>query len=80
MIQCVINDKILGLFLDWRKIAVFYAAFTVITFLLNLLVPESPYWTMNFQPEKHEKVSKSIRWIYRKEHVSSYRYVIISDE
>lgn len=46
-----------------------YAVFTVITFFLNLFVPESPYWTLNFQSEKYEKIVRSVRWIYRNEQV-----------
>lgn len=61
---------ILGLFFDWRTIAVIFGVLTVISCLLIFLIPESPRWLITFHPTDFERTNRSLQWIYRRYDVS----------
>lgn len=41
-----------------------YSALTVLSFVMILIVPESPYWLIVFRSNQFEKAEQSMRWIY----------------
>lgn len=61
----ILLTSLLGLFFDWRSIAVIYACLTILSFLLLLFVPESPYWLIAFKRNRTEEAETALRWIYK---------------
>jgi facilitated trehalose transporter len=72
----ILLTYILGIYFSWRTIALIYSYTTLISFILILIVPESPYWYLAFRTGQVDKAEQSIRWIYRNSKVSKYFQVL----
>ena len=67
----------LNLFFSWRFVGSFYIALSMITFLLIIMLPESPPWLITFNHKnKNQNLDalRSMHWIYRKKDVSSIQF------
>lgn len=72
---------VLALFLDWRSIAMVFTAFSLVTFILILIVPESPHWLLTFTKRDPSEVREVMHWVYRKRSLAEEQfYQLISTE
>lgn len=65
--------QIAALFFEWRAIAIIFTVFSVGTFFLILIIPESPYWLLTFTKRDPSEVRKVMNWVYRDRTVSNSR-------
>lgn len=65
----ILLTYILGIFLAWKTIALIFSILSVVSFLLILIVPESPYWIIAFRKGTSDQAERSIRWIYKNNEV-----------
>lgn len=71
----ILMTSFLGLFFDWHTISAIFCGTTILTFLLTLCIPESPYWLAAFQKNRNDDIESSLKWIYK----SSKVYFAITD-
>lgn len=60
---------VLGMFFEWRRIAVIYMLMTAASALLLCLLPESPRWLCTFRPDEVTPAKDALRWLYRRQEV-----------
>ncbi|XP_055639013.1 facilitated trehalose transporter Tret1-like [Toxorhynchites rutilus septentrionalis] len=65
---------ILAIFLDWRSIAIVFTVFSVATFFLILIIPESPHWVLTFTKRDRSEVRKIMAWVYRDKSLAENQY------
>nr|CAH7737889.1 unnamed protein product [Callosobruchus chinensis] len=54
---------VLGLWFQWRTMSFIYFCVTVISSILILFIPESPYWMLIFKDDA-QGTAKSLGWVY----------------
>lgn len=61
----------LGLFFNWRVIALIFCAFNAASLLCIIFLPESPYWIVTFKPGNDVNAArKSFKWVYKNEGIA----------
>lgn len=70
----ILLTSALGMFFEWRFIAVMFVGITLASSLLLLFIPESPHWLITFRPKEELSLIRSMKWIYRREPVSISPY------
>nr|XP_029728492.1 facilitated trehalose transporter Tret1-like [Aedes albopictus]XP_029728495.1 facilitated trehalose transporter Tret1-like [Aedes albopictus] len=72
---------VLALFFDWRSIAIVFTVFSLATFVLVLIVPESPHWLLTFTKRDPSEVRKVMQWVYRRRSLAEDQfYQLMSTE
>lgn len=54
----------LGLWFQWRVLAMIFCVLSVMTLVCLWFVPESPHWLVTFRNE-NQSAAKSLRWLYK---------------
>lgn len=70
----ILLTSFLGQFFDWHSIALIFSGITILTFLLMLFIPESPYWLLAFQKNRSDDAQIALRWIHESTEVFSEYY------
>ncbi|XP_018318557.1 facilitated trehalose transporter Tret1-like isoform X2 [Agrilus planipennis] len=64
---------VLGLWFQWRIMAMIFCSISLVSFALLWFIPESPHWLVTFRNETHS-AAKSLRWIYTDNQVFEYQF------